>query len=244
MDSSPKRRFTRNRMGWISEELSTVSRMFVASCGPGMRVLDIGAGFGVASLAAIGAGAHAIANDLDPGHLDVLFQRATEEQRSRLELKLGRFPREVHFEPETFGAVHASSVFHFLSGNQLQDGLRAITRWLVPGGQLFVQAATPFQAPFHAFIPEYERRVGAGQRWPGWIEKISMFSTHRQLGQMPRSMHLLDDRVLARAMGEAGLVVEQAFLFRRHDFPVSLALDGRESVGVVARRPFPEYHKP
>ena len=239
-------------MGWISEELSLVSRDFVAFCEPGTRVLDIGAGFGVASLAAISAGAHVIANDVDQGHLDEIAQRATEEQRSCLVLKAGRFPRELHFEPGTFDAVHASNVFHFLTGNQLQDGLTAITRWLAPGGKLFVQAATPFQAPFRAFLPEYERRLAAGQRWPGWVEKISLFSTHRQLSQMPRSIHLLDDRVLARAVTDAGLVVEQAFLFRRHDFPASLSLDGRESVGLVARRAFvevarraiPAYHKP
>ena len=83
-------------------------------------------------------------------------------------------------------------------------------------------------------MPEYERRVQEGQRWPGWISRIGAFSTHRQLSQMPRSMHLLDD--LRRSAEEAGLIVEQTFLYRRRDFPTSLALDGRESVGLIARR--------
>jgi hypothetical protein len=48
---------------------------------------------------------------------------------------------------------------------------------------------------------------------------------------------LLDDAVLARACSGAGLEVERAWLYRREDLPESLYLDGRESVGVVARKP-------
>jgi hypothetical protein len=88
---------------------------------------------------------------------------------------------------------HASNVFHFLTGNQLDAGLRAISNWLCSRGRLFVQTSTPYQAPFTAFIPEYERRLAAGVKWPGWLAKAAQFSTHRQLGQMPRSIHLLDD---------------------------------------------------
>ena len=102
---------------------------------------------------------------------------------------------------------------HFLTGNQLEQGLRAVARWLRPGGKLFVQTATPYQAPFAAFIPEYERRIADGVKWPGWIPKLSVYSQHRQLSQMPRSMHLLDDLVLARAATAAGLAVERAWLY-------------------------------
>ena len=244
MQSSPisRRRFTRNRMGWASEDLSRLSLLFIEFCESGLPrisgapVLDVGAAFGAASLAALNAGARVIANDLDESHLHELDQRVPADLRARLTLKPGRFPREAHFEPETLAAVHASSVLHFLTGNQLQEGMAAVARWLVPGGKLFVQAATPYQEPFRAFIPEYERRLEEGQRWPGWIPKVGAFSTHRQLSQMPRSMHLLDDRILGRSAEEAGLIVEQTFLYRRHDFPASLALDGRESVGLIARR--------
>jgi SAM-dependent methyltransferase len=222
-------------MGWASDNLSPLSQLFVEFCGSPFcadeehPVLDIGAAFGVASLAAVRAGAFVIANDLEASQLP--------SERARLRCKPGRFPREIHFEPETLSAVHASNVFHFLTGNQLEQGIRAIARWLRPSGKLFVQAATPYQAPFAAFIPEYERRIAAHEKWPGWIPKLSVWSTHRQLSQMPRSIHLLDDRVLARVMEDSGLLIERAWLYRRSDLPATLHLGGCESVGVVARKP-------
>ena len=222
-------------MGWASQSLNAVSLGFVSFCptAPG-PVLDIGAAYGTASIAALQAGATVIANDLEAAHLEHL------RGQPNLTLKPGRFPRHLHFEPETLGAVHASSVFHFLTGNQLEEGFRAIARWLRPGGKLFVQAATPFQTPFVAFIPDYNRRMEAKEKWPGWVEKISAYSTHRQLGMMPSSIHLLDDQVLRRLAESVGLHVEQAWLYRRDDLPASLHLDGRESAGLVASKP----HRP
>jgi SAM-dependent methyltransferase len=235
--AAPRRILTRNRMGWASEQLGPASELFAAFCrGEALPALDIGAAFGAASLAALRAGAAVIANDLDAGHLAELACRVPEADRARLTLKAGRFPRELHFESGSLGAVHASNVFHFLTGNQLEQGLRAVARWLRPGGKLFVQAATPYQAPFAAFIPEYERRIADGVKWPGWIPKLSVYSQHRQLSQMPRSMHLLDDLVLARAATAAGLAVERAWLYCRADLPATLRLDGRECAGLVARK--------
>jgi SAM-dependent methyltransferase len=224
-------------MGWVSEELGAVSALFVEfSCGERLPVLDVGAAFGAASREALRAGASVVANDLDAGHLEELRRRVNEEERARLRIRVGRFPREVHFEPESLGAVHAANVFHFLTGNQLQEGMRAIARWLRPGGKLFVQAATPYQAPFAAFVPEYEQRLRNGEKWPGWMAKVSAYSTHRQLSQMPRAIHLLDDRILHRVAEGAGLETERVWLFRRRDLPSGLHMDGRETVGLVARK--------
>ena len=152
-------------------------------------------------------------------------------------LREGQFPRGLFFAPSSLGAVHCANVFHFLTGRQLELGMSRIARWLRPGGKLFVQASTPYRAPFAPFIEEYERRVAADEKWPGWVEKIGAYSKHRLLGQMPRALHLLDDAVLARACSGAGLEVERAWLYRREDLPESLYLDGREAVGVVARKP-------
>ena len=230
---------TRNNMGWAAEKPNEINQLFVdycrtGACGEISPALDIGAAYGLAAIAAIKAGAHVIANDLDPAHLEEIVLRTPEALRHRLQLKLGRFPRGIHFEPETLGAIHASNVFHFLTGNQLAYGIRNAARWLRPGAKLFLQAATPYQAQFASFIPEYELRIAAGGKWPGWVEKISRYSQHKKLGAMPASIHLLDERILVPLVEGAGLRVERAWLYQREDLPRELKLDGRESVGLVA----------
>lgn len=225
-------------MGWASEALNVISERWVefsARCGA--PVLDIGAAYGVASLAALRAGAHVIANDLGEEHLKILESRAPLEDRARLRIKAGKFPRDLVFEHESLGAVLASNVLHFLTGRQLERGFRMIAGWLGPGGKLFVHASTPYQAPFTAFVPEYDRRLAAGEKWPGWMEKVSRYSKHRKLSVMPASIHLLDDVVLRRVAESAGLQVEESFLYRRADLGHGLAMDGRESVGLIARKP-------
>ncbi len=225
---------TRNRMGWASTVLNPAAKRFAAACGDGSRVLDIGAAYGTASLAALGRGAVVLANDLDERHLQDLWLRTPEDRRARLRLLPGRFPGGLGENPGPLDAVLASNVFHFLNGRQIRLGLGDIHGWLRPGGRLFVQAATPYQAPFAAFLPEYERRVAEAAEWPGWIAKLSEYCRHRQIGQMPRAIHLLDLPVLERECAAAGFAVEWALLHTRPDLPESLRLDGRESLGLVA----------
>lgn len=236
------RMLTRNRMGWISREPSPLSLQFVEFCGGregalrDLPVLDVGAAIGVVSRAALRTGARVIANDIDEAALETLWGDVVECERERLEIRRGRFPGEIEFPSGSLAAVHASNVVHFLRGSELDRGFREVARWLSPGGRLFVQAATPYQAPFAAFLAEYERRRREGVEWPGWIEKISVYSSHRQLSQMPRSIHLLDDAVLAGAVGKAGLRVDRSWLYTRPDLPGQLRLDGRETAALVAVR--------
>ena len=220
-------------MGWSSNQLNTVSQLFVDACATATRpVLDIGAAYGVATVAALAAAASVIANDLDAKHL------ATLEPHPRLQLLPGRFP-DFDLLPESLSAVHASNVLHFLNGAELVRGAAKIAEWLVPGGRVFVHAGTPYQQPFTQFIPEYLVRKAAGEDWPGYVEDTTRISKHRRLSQIPRSLHLLDDEVLTRVFAGAGLVVERAWMYRRHDLPRSMQVDGREGVGLVAVKESP-----
>lgn len=233
--SEPHRRLaTRNRMGWSSNQLNALSQLFVDYCGQvTLPVLDVGAAFGVASRAALAAGARVIANDLDPGHLAELASLAG--TNPKLELLPGRFP-EIQVPPGSLGAVHASNVLHFLNPAELTQGAAQVFRWLAPGGRLFVHAGTPYQQPFLRFVPRYEERVSSGDPFPGYVTDTSEISSHRRLGQIPRAIHLLDAQVLRRVFEEAGLGVERVWYYRRHDLPRSLHHDGREGVALLARR--------
>lgn len=234
----PRRVLTKNRMGWASERLGAVSELFVeCAAQAGGPVLDVGAGYGTASEAALRAGApEVIANDLERRHLEELEARLSPEERRRLRVKAGRFPRQIEFEDGSLWAAHASNVFHFLTPRQVSEGMRKLARWLRPGGRVFVQAATPYQGAWAGFAEEYLRRVERGEAWPGLIEKVSEYVSHRQRSQMPRWIHLLDDTVLRREAEAAGFTVERAWLYQRADLPAGLRLDGRETVGLVGIR--------
>ena len=237
-DAPPRRVLTKNRMGWASEQLGEVSALFVEyAAGAGGPVLDLGAGYGAASEAALRAGAaEVIANDIERQHLEALEARLGPEDRVRLRTKTGRFPRQIEFDDGSVWAAHASNLFHFLTPRQVSEGFRKLARWVRPGGRIFVQAATPYQGVWAGFAEEYERRVARGEAWPGLVEKVSDYVAHRQRSQMPRWLHLLDDVVLRREAEEAEFEVERAWLYRRADLPVGLRLDGRETVGLVGVR--------
>ncbi len=231
MPDAHRRQPTLNRMGWTSNQLNAVSQLFVDNCRPGtLPVLDIGAAFGVATLAALAQGASVMANDLDAAHLSELATAGPEG----LTLLPGRFPDELDILPGSLSAVHASNVLHFLTGDQMTLGAARIAEWLAPGGRLFVHAGTPYQQPFSRFIPEYEERCAAGWDWPGYVADTREISTHRKLGQIPRAIHLLDEQVLRRVF--SGLAIDQVWYYRRHDLPRSLHYDGREGVALLAHR--------
>lgn len=224
-------------MGWTSNQLNAISQRFVEACEPGSIALDIGAATGIATLPALALGAQLYANDLDPTHLEQLLAATPTEHRERLTLIPGRFPRDVKFPAESLTLAHASNVFHFFTGRQIELSLESLFYWLRPGGRVFIQASTPYQAPFTRFLPIHAERLAAGEKWPGWIEQVRDISDHGQLSQLPKSIHLLDEPVLRRACTAAGFLIEDSHLYRRHDLPASLFLDGRECLGLIACKP-------
>lgn len=70
-------------IGWRRRAIS------LADIGPGVSVLDVGAGTGDLSFAAAARGARVMALDLSAGMLSVLERRATDAQRSRIEPLVG-----------------------------------------------------------------------------------------------------------------------------------------------------------
>jgi SAM-dependent methyltransferase len=208
-------------MGWAAAVPGQVSERFIAYArGCSRPVVDVGCAYGVA---AIPAGA--IAVDLEIGHLTGM--------PAGMDRVVGRFP-ELAFRAGSLGAVHASNVLHFLTGEELEEGVQRMGEWLAPGGQVFVQASTPFQRPFAGFVPEFARRVAAGEPWPGWVAETREITDYRRLHQYPASIHLLDEGVLRRLF--AGWEISYCGYYRRHGLPASLYFDGRESVGLVAGR--------
>jgi polyketide synthase PksL len=228
---------TLNKMGWMTSSLDRFSRAFVdEAAAASAPSLDVGAAYGVATLAALARGARVIANDLDARHLDILAARVPAEARDRLTLAPGAFPDGIELPPASVGAALASRVLHFLDGPAIERGAARLFSWLEPGGRVFVTAETPWLGNMRAFASIYEARRAAGERWPGQLDDVQKVAPERGR-DMPARMHFLDPEVLARTFTEAGFTVEEAATFARPEFPDDVRLDGRESVGLIARRP-------
>jgi hypothetical protein len=233
----PHRRIpTTNAMGWSSNTLNELSEVFVGVCRPGLMALDIGAAMGVATIPALAAGATVHANDASLEQLQQLEANTPAEHRDRLRIHPGRFHRDFKFQAEAFDLAHASNVFHFFTGRQLEQSASLLQHVLKPSGRVYVLAATPYMGPFSSFIPAYEENVRNGVLWPGWIENTRQFCTHRLISNFPKSIHLLDEAVLTRVFGKAGFEIEQCWTLRRWDLPKSIHFDGRENVALIARR--------
>lgn len=227
---------TLNNMGYMTSGLDIYSQAFVdfAPAAPG-PVLDVGAAYGVASVAALSNGAHVIANDIEARHLAILRERAPAGLRTRLTLMPGSFPDGVEFQPGILGAVLICRVMHFFDGPAIERAAANVMRWLAPGGKVFVVGETPFIGTAKGFFPTYEARVKAGDPWPGIVENVGAHDPKRA-GNLPSRMHLLDEETLRRVFTQAGFVIEKLGTFARPEFPPDIQLDGRESVGLIARK--------
>lgn len=230
---------TLNGTGFMFEVLDDYAGSWIqraaASSGP---ALEVGCAYGVATIAALEAGARVVACDMEPAHLEILRSRVPAGRRRRLGCVAGRLPR-VEFEAGRFAAILCSRVLHFLAGPEIEAAVAAMARWLQPGGHLYLVSDTPYGI-WRNFIPDFEAAKAAGARWPGMMrEPCAWLPTPgiaRYLGR-PAFMNLLDPGILARSCSEAGLVVGRAGFIARRDFRGLAALDGRENAGVMATKP-------
>jgi hypothetical protein len=157
---------TLNRRGRTSDQPNEYSRMFCEFAATArLPVLDIGAAFGVSTLPALAAGAHVVANDLEPRHLEVLLERTPTDDRARLTLLRGCFPHDLEFEDGSLSAVHASNLLNYLTGSEIERGARLMHRWLVPGGK-YSQRMTDQVGAVEPGSPQCTASCPALSAWP------------------------------------------------------------------------------
>lgn len=231
---------TANLRGRTTTRLNEINARFAALAGAAaLPVLDLGCAFGVATHAALAAGATVHANDIDPRHLEETEKNAPAGTRGRLHLVPGAFPAELDFPEGSLALVHASNLLNFLRGEEIAEGFVRVARWLAPGGRFLSISGSPYAANIRGFIPVYEENVARGLAWPGECHGLRRYSDDPTIGELPDTLHLLDPDVLSRAARAAGLEVEEAHFFHRAGTPDYIALDGRENTVLVARKPDP-----
>ncbi len=230
---------TLNNMGRATRTLTEYSLEFVAFAAhaPG-PALDIGSGFGLAAVAAMERGVSVIANDMERGHLQAITEAAVAAGLlERLQIYPGRFPEDLDIRHDTLGSIHASQVLHFLTGPELMKGAELMFCWLRRGGKVFTVSGTPYVRTLKQFIPVYEERRRQRVAWPGMIENVHQYSCHPTIRELPRFVHFLDEETIARPFASAGFLIERVEMYKRQGLPEYLKYDGRENVGLIARKP-------
>jgi SAM-dependent methyltransferase len=227
-------RATSNQMGWTNEAYGdpAVDGFVALAASAPLPVVDIGAGHGAATAAAIRVGARVVAVEIHDDHLDAIRSRVGRERADRLTLVAGRFPEAVRLPAGAHSAVLLARVLHFFDGPRIEACARTSFALLAPGGRVFVSAETPFRGNMRAFLPTYEARRRAGDPWPGIVDDTSRYFSPQ--ANLPPFMNFLDEEVLRRVFAAAGFEIEKAYLFERPHLPDEVRLDGREGVGLVA----------
>jgi chorismate-pyruvate lyase len=230
---------TRNRKGF-TYTLTSFGKAFINAAAKAIKpVMDIGAAYGVATLPALQAGAKVIAVDIEEKHLLSIASSIGADSRNQLITLKERFPF-FDLPPQSLSAIYMSQVLPFLSGDEIEIGMRKIYEWLVPGGEVFVVSFTPYIEHVSSFIPLYEERKRRGIRWAGNIDDLSRFSSNPHIFQnLPNRIHHIDLDDLKWVCETAGFVVREARYFGEEEgaLPEGLRMDGRERVGLIASKP-------
>lgn len=229
---------TMNDKGFMFEVIDDYAEEFIAYAGQSPdEALEIGCAYGIATIAALKNGARVTACDMDERHLEVLKSRAPESLHEQLTLVKGMLP-DAGLQENHFGSLLCSRVLHFLTGEEIEQSVQNMYRWLKPGGKLFLVADTPFGV-WRKFIPTWEANIEAGERWPGLmvppVKYLPYEPSSEDIG--PPLMNLLDPDLLKRTAEDAGFQIERSSYINREDFKGLGRMDGRENCGLVATKP-------
>lgn len=195
-------------------------------------VLELGAAYGFVSLHALSMGAKVIANDIDPRHLQILYDKTPEDWRSRLTLLPGEFPQDLNLENQSIAGCYVARMLGYLEPANLQIGFAKLFKFLKPNAKLFIVASTPFKGVFKKIIAPYEQRVQEGEQWPGYFTDLKKIINE----SIPDKLHFFDEIVLTRELERVGFFVEHVEMYERCDLPKRALFDGRESIVAIARK--------
>jgi SAM-dependent methyltransferase len=225
---------TLNKTGWMTEKLDRYSTDFAQYAGRASHeVLDIGCAYGVATLAALDNGARVLAADMEPGHLEILTKRTPTQHRDRLRTQTATLP-DTDFPAQSFAAILAARVLHFLDGGQIEASVGKMFEWLKPGGRLYLVADSPYTGPWYTQSEAYEQKKAAGDPWPGFVADYRGLLPERTDPEgHPDFINPLDPDILTRVCKEAGFdIISAEFLSGS-----TKRAKGNEHAGIIASKP-------
>jgi cyclopropane-fatty-acyl-phospholipid synthase len=124
--------------------------------GPGMRVLDIGCGWGAMTRAIARRNAQAVGITLADRQLTLAQQRLPRALRDRISYRLEDYRRHAEENLEAYDRVVSIGMFEHVGRRHFVDYYRAINRLLKPGGRALVHSIIkPTRSPTNAWIKKY-----------------------------------------------------------------------------------------
>ena len=228
---------TKNQTGFMMTTMEGASPLFVdaaAEC-DGV-IVDLACAYGVATQAVLrGSKASVIAMDLEQQHLDVLVQAISTEEKKRLRCFQCHFPTDFNLAKDSVDLLHCSHMFHFLTGEEIQDGLKKILLALKPGGQMFLNTVTPFFKPVSGALSAYQARKQAGENWPGVLTNLQALVSKEDSDKVPPFLHVFEIEDFVPLVEAAGFKIEQAFYYDILSVE-RFSSDGKAAIGIVARK--------
>ena len=214
--------------------------------------MDLGAGYSNIPIIALKQGVDQyVANDISLDHLKLLVKRAkeslgdaAEEVLGRLALLHGKIPEDLPVSPETYDAILADKLIHFLKPEHIDRFIDQAKMCLKPGGKLYVTTASPYSHAYGTILPEYLEREGRGERFPGHFTNIMdrlntpMIQKNYHGYKVPDEMVLFSRSALVGLFQACGFKVISSYSLRipSDDEPTwRPCLDGESNVvGLIA----------
>lgn len=223
---------TLNKMGAIDPNTGIFAQKFIEYARTiSQSVLSVGETGNIA-WDALEKGITIVANDLEPRHLAHLYAKVPEERYESLYLKAGKFPDEVHFPDESFGAIYFGRVLHFMTRDEIDNSFKESYRILAQGGKIFARSSSPYQKHLQQFfLPTFEEKLKRGEPSPGICTEMQR-GWPNFYSNLPSFMNLLDVDTLKASLEKAGFSIEEL-----NYFPLNhpeFKLDGREAIGFIA----------
>ena len=203
-------------------------------------VMDIGCAYGIASLIALDSGCEVIAVDLSKDHLRQLVKEAPVNGLNRLTVRNEKFPMQTNYPSNFIGAIYISHVMPFLSPEEVETAVAKLYDWLVPGGKVFIVSFTPFIKLCEPYLPVYFEKKRKGEPWAGLINNLSAYTTDPEFSKkLPEMLNHMDLSDYQRVFESHKFKVERLEYFGDQEelLPKILRLDGKERLGLIAKKP-------
>jgi polyketide synthase PksJ len=223
-----------NKQGYVRTTDNEYSKAFIIEASNAKEpVLEIGCAYGHIVNEVLKVGGKITACDIGEDHLEILIRECPKEHLKNLHVYPARFPEAVDFPEETFHAVLASRVLHFLDGKTLEAGLDKIYKWLKPNGKFYFTALSIHKNYIKDdLLSQFQENFEKGIRWAGEIDNQHIYAM-QHINNAPEFIHVFDIPQLEKIIPEFGFEIEKISLF---DYSDDMKSNNKGHIGFIARK--------